>query len=321
MDEKLVNAARDIHLPAYLSQALGLRYEQRGSSYMFSSPFREEGRPSLHVSQKNGTWLWFDHGDPDRGGGDGIALLTRMGYSFTDSVTELARFEGTIEEPEGKPSKPPKDSNEKKMDARKVYLACLPDHKIVERYFDTDNGLLHHPEMECRVVGSDALRYLKKLGYTKLAREFGENRYIAIPCPNRKYLKSLEFREMTSGSSGRRVIGEKTLWFLEQGSDLLITESVLDCLAGEILLWESHDDLSLLALNGVGQARKVEQFVEYKKPARALLALDNDDPGRRAEEIIRQILQKQSIPFESVEFSEKDLHRELRMQNEKTGDK
>lgn len=324
MDKEVLGYARTVNLPAFLESEFGLRPAGvRGNERFYLSLFRHENSPSLHVSRKNGIWVWFDHGSAERSGGDAIELLRRMGYSFAEAVEKLAGFNGfsviggARREKSMQPSRPPVSSIEKetvlveKMEkvfyVRDVYAGLPEPGRVVKRYF-LDRGLAYYPE-----IGA------------KLFVDFKNSvKYVAFPVPFPPTMRGMELREaipvsmeMSPGfKKKRKCYGLKSLWVLRRyGERMLIAESILDALAGEKLF--GLRDATLVALNGIGQAREVEVLLRgiRPRPKEVLVVVDNDGPGREAAEIIRGILASRRIKTTCPTLLEKDPLRELLRKN------
>lgn len=311
IDEEKLKHARTVNLPAFLEEEMGLTpVAIEGSGRFYLSPLGSEKTPSFHVSYKDGVWLWFDHRTAEKAGGDGIALLRRLGYSFKESVERLVGFSGyrdgacatqvkrmqqsrdiSKDNLEGKTVK-----LEKALYAREFY-ARLPDSgSTVERYF-TDRGLAYHPEIGARL-------YVDFKNSTK---------YLATPAPYPSEIRGIELREhfpahmelSADFRKKRKCYGVKSLWvFKRDQSRLLVTESILDAIAGEKLF--SMPEATLVALNGVGQAAEIERLLKYVTPKEVFVALDNDDSGREAGKIIKRILEKNGVNAVFPEFNGKD---------------
>jgi hypothetical protein len=121
------------------------------------------------------------------------------------------------------------------------------------------------------------------------------------------------------GGSSRKTWGRKALWLLRRNlRRVLVAESVLDALSGEVLLGD--DSITLCSLNGVCNLGQLEDlFVRYG-PKEVILALDTDEPGRKATREAVEIAERHSVPV--VEFTGrldaggKDLHRLLMLKEE-----
>jgi len=308
IDENALDLARTVDLPSFLEMELGLTpvtFDGNGRFYL--SPFGEEKTPSLHVSYRDGVWLWFDHRSALRTGGDAIALLRRLGYSFSDSVARLSRFNGWYDrggitrKKLMEPSNNRKEESsagklEKALYAREVH-ARLPDSGSTVKSYFTDRGLAYYPEIEARL-------FVDFKHSTK---------YITIPVPYPSDLRGLELREYFPASmemsadfrKKRKCYGIKSLWVYKRNPRrLLVTESVLDALAGENLF--DLQDATLVALNGVGQAAEIERLLKCVKPEEAFVAVDNDGPGCEAGRIIKGILERNRVRGIFPEFNGKD---------------
>jgi len=311
IDEEKLKHARTVNLPAFLEAEMGLKpVAIEGSGRFYLSPLGSEKTPSFHVSYKDGVWLWFDHRTAEKAGGDGIALLRRLGYSFKESVERLAGFSGyhnvtVATQIKGIPQCDTQKEKsfdgkavklEKALYAREFY-ARLPDSgSTVERYF-IDRGLAYHPEIGARL-------FVDFKNSTK---------YLATPVPYPSEIRGVELREhfpahmelAVDFRKKRKCYGVKSLWvFKRDQRRLLVTESILDAIAGEKLF--SMPEATLVALNGVGQAADIERLLKYVTPEEVFVALDNDDSGREAGRIIKRILEKNRVKAVFPEFDGKD---------------
>jgi DNA primase len=93
----------------------------------------------------------------------------------------------------------------------------------------------------------------------------------------------------------------------------LVTESILDSLAGDIYF--GRPSLSLCALNGIPNVKWLERIVDTYSPCKMLLALDNDSAGKEATEKAKEILKGKKVKIEMVKdhikAGVKDLHKLL----------
>jgi len=170
-------------------------------------------------------------------------------------------------------------------------------HKMeaVRNYF-LRRGVRYYPKMKCL--------------YVKDSKE--KRVYVGIPVPFPLKMRGLELREVDGDS--RKTWGRKTLWLLRRNPRrVLVTESVLDALAGELVIGD--DSITLCSLNGVCNADQLgDLFVQYR-PREVILALDADEPGRKAAQEAIEIAKRHLVPV--VEFTDhldagvKDLHKLL----------
>ena len=96
---------------------------------------------------------------------------------------------------------------------------------------------------------------------------------------------------------------------------MLVTESIIDCLAGDQLFGPSF---TLCALNGLGQAQKLLSYVQRLHSKIVYLALDNDpeeDKGPRVQKELVESLTTHGVHTIEVQVhhhaKKKDLHRLL----------
>ncbi|HOD98628.1 MAG TPA: CHC2 zinc finger domain-containing protein [Syntrophales bacterium] len=295
-----VEEARRVNL-AHLIESLG--YKPRWFSAekaMFSSPLREEKTPSFTVSYFKGRWGWKDWGTGDSG--DTISFVQAYyGLSFIEAVRKLNG--GTYSSiPSSAP--PPSARSEydedkikfvRKLHSDRTSLMSEKERLIIRLYFE-DKGVAFYPEMA--VVTYHSFRDKKS--------------FVAIPMPHARCIKGLECREI--GGTDRKTLGNKTLWFLSRkSSKVLVTESILDALAGEIVL--SDNSLSLLSINGVGNVGKLDGVLAKLRPKEVLLALDNDHPGREAQKTAVRIASRYADRVIEIDHhvraGAKDLHKLL----------
>lgn len=272
------------------------RGQKEGTCVKFFSPFREEKNPSFAV-YPDGKWFDFGLGE----GGDAISFAMKYwNLPFKEAVEKLMELNGAIRiAPERENETPPRrDRRETKRRAEALYrkLVETSDPVKVEGYF-RGKGVNYHHE-----IGAVLFPSVKQA-----------STYVAIPCPYREKVLGLECRKIEGGGLGRLTLFGKPLWLLKRNlSTMLITESILDSLAGEIIL--NNQDLTLVALNGVGNKRKVPGMVKKYSPRIVLLALDADDVGQRTQnEITQSIRSLTQIRYvnDHIKAGVKDLHRLL----------
>lgn len=325
IDKRDLELARKVDLPAFLESELGLIPDGReGPGRFYNSPFRRENVSSLHVSYRDGIWVWYDHGSVERCGGDAIELLRKLGHSFPEAVERLARFNGGYHRTfpgracpecnEGSlPANPAASRKEKKLEgkqerilyAREFYSRLPESENAVKKYFFS-RRLIYHPEIGCRMFVDFK----------------NSTRCLVFPVPTPFSMTGVELREMVPAEKEiapgfkkkRKSYGVKSLWVFRRNPErILVTESIMDGLAGEVLLDEP--EITLVSLNGVGQALMVEDLLKELRPEEALVALDRDRPGREAEAAVRKLLLKHSVKVALPEFSGKDLLREHLIKN------
>lgn len=325
MERETIDKAKNVNFPSYLEVIIGARpgSRSRDGSIMYYSPFREESSASMHVTFEDGIWKWFDHGS-SRGGGDAIDfVLLYRGVSFKDAVKELLSFNGeslnvaidrtySIKKQATEYKRTKDMKNIAKMIRGKKFFARLPQNDNSVRKYFQDRGLMYYQEMGCRI-------------YTSFKDHCN---FVVIPLPNIENLRGVELREMCSvekelqvGSDKKRKnFGTKTLWVLKRDlSKMLITESILDALAGELVIGDPT--MTLVSLNGVGQVSQLEDLFSVIRPDEVILCTDNDFPGQDARMIAEQIMKEKNIRYSIYETKEKDLFREFQLKNNKGEEK
>jgi len=293
----LILAARAANLCELVQQLTGQAPRRIGGGrFMFFSPLREEKNPSFTVSYHGGRWWWRDWGTNESG--DVISFVEKyLDCSFKEAVQYITGEEWSSPPLPPPPPPPPAALEEEKRDIQPFYewLKSHSLHREVEMYFKK-RGVDYHPEM----------------GAVVYTQKSSGHRYVATPCPSPMHILGLECREIEG--PGRITLGQKTLWWLPNKSDsVLVTESILDSLAGvEVLTFKKTP--SLLALNGVGNVNQLKSL-EQVRPQEVWLALDADEPGRsaqrRAVEIVKSLGAKVVEVDIHLRCGVKDLHKVL----------
>jgi hypothetical protein len=308
MDRDIIEKAKRVNLSQYIEIVLGLAPHRRyKDSVFYFSPFRVETEASLHLTYKDGIWLWYDFGSGHHRGDTIEFVKMYRDCSFKEAVEELLQFSGeslavSVFHGKSKPEKPSIGSRKLRniIKARNTYARLMSNDVLISKYF-TERGLRFHEEMGCKI-------------YTDFK---DHTNYVAVPLPNVKNLRGLELREICSldreleiGSKKRKNHGSKTLWVLKRDtSRLLLTESVLDALAGEVLL--DDEQISLAALNGVGQVNQLKTMILSLRPREMIVSMDNDRAGQDALQTIQKTLEDFNIAYKVLETETKDLFREL----------
>ncbi|RMF99516.1 MAG: hypothetical protein D6726_12855, partial [Nitrospirae bacterium] len=244
-------------------------------------------------------------------GGDIISLVQKIeGVDFLEAIAYLEN--DCIEPaPKRETKKKPEVPYPKAKEAETFYRAIkrTSNDVFVARFFK-QKGLNIHP-----TIG--AVEYKAMSG----------QHYIAIPCPTKDRVFGLECRGVNDdgtdtyrdGQKVRKTTGHKLPWvFKRKGSSCLITESIIDALAGEIYF---GFDGTLIALNGVGNIKFLPTICEKNAFEIVYLALDNDQAGQDAQRKAVSIL-KNTVKVEIItdhhEAGVKDLHKllELRLGGE-----
>jgi len=324
MNREAIEQAKRINLISFLEH-LGFRPSwQSGERAMFFSPLREEKNPSFYVQRFDGCWIWKDWGTGEKG--DIINFVELYyGIDFAEAVRRLdplqtATGRGVLPLRGRRPlrgQRPPEDLRISqspktcKRDSREVVSwvrefyrkgVKMNVHKmeVVRGYF-LRRGVRYYPEMKCILVNDWKEKKL----------------YVGIPAPFPLKMRGLELREI--GGDSRKTWGRKTLWLLKRNLQrVLVTESVLDALSGELLLGD--DSITLCSLNGVCNVGQLGYlFIQYR-PREVVMALDSDEPGRKATQEAIEIARCHLAPV--VEFTDhlnagvKDLHKLLMLKEE-----
>ena len=251
---------------------------------MIFCPFHNDTKPSCWVKGTH----FYCFGCSEHG--DAINFIMKVKhYTFQEAKTFLSR--GLKEVTEIPVSI--KDKRKKKIQwTREIYQYLYPlrNEKVIVDYFEK-NRVIYHPEMRC-------LTYTDKDNIL----------YVGIPMPVPERLIGVECRSVEGHL--RKSFGAKTLWVLPKDTrKFLITESVMDSLAGERLLQDKN--LSLCSINGTGNANKIRYLIEQYKVKVLQFALDNDRAGKEALDICIGICEESNTYWNLCNFTGKDLHKKI----------
>jgi hypothetical protein len=290
---------KQLDLNRFVQDQLGLKPKGRsGSITYYLSPLREESKPSFTVEFYRGEWRWRDWGGDEADRGDIIELVERV-YSvdFPEALRILLSREYPAEYYKRESEIDKRDRDAKIAYAGRLYARLLKVNNIdaVSAYF-RERGVTYHFPMGCA-----------------LHNDFREKKvYLCTPVPTPWDLTALECRELKG--DGKKTLGAGGLWFLKRDPKrVLITESILDSLAGEVVLEDK--EISLCALNSAAYVNQLGEFLKRHDPDEVWLATDNDKPGiaarDRAVETISRTRAQIVLVEDHFKAGVKDLHKLL----------
>lgn len=258
--------ARRIDLIQYLTQRGHRAASGRHPKALFHSPLRTDVHPSFSVSCVDGVWKWYDFGTGDHG--DGIDLVQQLhGVSFQHAVQLLLDREAS--------TTPPPASRAVGVPVRltrHIYQTALAAMTAERQYLLTEYFLRRQ------------LPYPAAIGAVYLERMIDETGTmvpfvgIPLPSPHLSLLRGIECRALEDRAlpkdRRRRTVGEKSVWVVRRPTDrVLVTESILDCLAGDLMLQQR---LSLVSINSIRNVDQLIPCMRQLRPRTIYLALDND---------------------------------------------
>lgn len=302
MDESIILNVRQMPIIGYL-KTLGLKGTYKNGKWTCCSPLRDEKNPSFSVHvEKN---VWYDYGLWE--GGDLIKLVMRLnGFTFKKAIGHLVGF--NIDENVNDEAPTQEALKEVKTEVPPDKGQSVRGRKTVERYFQA-LGLPYYPEM-----GAFPLSYR------------GKN-FIGIPVSTPADRQGVECRGFTMTPQGiipnrksRFCLGNKTPWLLRRDPErYLVTESVNDSLAGEIILGDN--ERSLIGLTGAGLRKRLTEYIPQGSDV--LLGMDNDGMendriGQLMEEDAAELLRRHNCYVSHVthhiKAGVKDLYRLLQFE-------
>jgi len=262
--EELILRARRQSIVGYL-KALGIKGKNENGRFICCSPLRGETTASFSVSlEKN---LWYDFGAGF--GGDLITLIEKLnGYDFKKAVRYIEGLDISGADDDDEESAVSLSSH------KEVKTEVPPDtgqskkgRLTVEKYFKA-LGLPYYPRIEAF-----------PLSYKKPNSTSPSRNYIGFPVPTPAERFGIECRGFDITSQGitprhrRMNLGRKMPWILMRDPErFLVTESITDSLAGEVIL--GNTQISLVALNGTGNVKYLPNYIH--NGSEVLLGMDND---------------------------------------------
>jgi hypothetical protein len=148
-------------------------------------------------------------------------------------------------------------------------MSKIRNIQCIRNYFES-KGVSYYPSMSCICYYS-----------------FRDKRYyIGIPVPFPEKIRGLEYRELRG--ERKKTLGRKTLWVLKRDtSRVLVAESILDALAGEVVL--NDDKITLCSTNGICNMEKIGKLLDQHMPKKIFFALDNGDPAQKVQQRILRL--------------------------------
>ena len=290
---------KQLDLNRFIREHLGLELKNRsGTISYYLSPLRAETKPSFTVEYYKGEWRWRDWGGDEADRGDIIELVEKVyNVEFKEALRMLLSSEFPAEYYKREAEVEKRDRKAKIAYANRLYprLLKLNNLSAITAYFQ-ERGVTYCFAMGCA-----------------LYNDFREKKvYLATPVPTPWNLTALECRELKGDA--KKTLGAGALWVLKRDPKrVLITESILDSLAGEIVLGDT--EISLCALNSAAYVNQLGHFLKEHDPEEVYLATDNDPAGMAARDKAVEIISRTRSTIVLVEdhfrAGVKDLHKLL----------
>ncbi|VDB01170.1 DNA primase, partial [Olavius algarvensis spirochete endosymbiont] len=303
--------------------SFGVKLEKKGSSWMGSCPFHEDKSPSLSVDQSKGLYHCFGCGES----GDVFNLVMRLRtLSFPEALDFLKDFASSACRGPGPKSSPDLQNRPSLKDVIAAYRRDLETSREAGSYLKS-RGLYHPGILGRQEVGfasgalegrisKDQRAALEEMGILNARGKEHFLGCITIP------LRSLQGEPV--GLYGRRIEKRGSLEHLymrgpHQGllnpktygvypERMILTESILDALSLMVLGFQNLDAL-------YGAKGLTETHIEALKGAgtrEVILALDNDEAGRRGALTIAERLRREGIRSRRIFPPLKDWNEYLR---------
>lgn len=264
--------ARSINLIEFLISRGHKPVSRRPHHADFHAPYREDRNPSFSVSQRpDGTWVWYDFGRNEHEGckqhGDIIDLVQLLDHvPFAEALNRILHNTVRSMAALSKPSTAPPTDKERISHAKKLYYAAkanmTPEREEELRSYFHKLALPYNQHLGAVWVrlGEDGIPYVA----------------FPLPTPNIHFMQGLMARALGEAPPSllRTARGLKGPWILKRGNaPILITESIVDCLAGDELFGPSF---TLCALNGLNTVERLQEYLKQLPSRIIYVALDND---------------------------------------------
>ena len=239
-------------------------HQSRADHALFRSPLREDRNPSFSVSLVGGHWNWYDLGRGTHG--DLIDLVMKH-----DNLSFIEALDKILGDPPAVMPVPvmtqPKLTNEDRTRlAKRVYFEAKskmsPEREDALRDYFALTRLPYYPHIGSVWLTIDNAPYI---GFP-------------LPSANLHFMTGMMCRALSEVPDNRRRLfrGNNTPWILKpRDAPVLITESITDCLAGDVLF---GNHFTLFALNGLRKPEEMLPYLERLQSRIIYLALDNDPP-------------------------------------------
>jgi len=314
-----------------LFASFGVDLTRKGKSYVGRCPWHEDRTPSLSVDREKGLYHCFGCGES----GDVVELVEKMkGVGFREALEYLGKEAGRLPAPAPKKpeTQPLAEEPEGHNEAGRLTLTTVVDYyhrrflesREAQGYLEARG--IRKPELYRRfrigyadgsfltVISNGQKRHLKELG---VLGERGQERFlkrIIFPIFNGSgEAVGLYGRSVQQGSKLKHLYlpGKHHGVFNRSAGrafeEILLTEGILDALS---LMELGIENVQAL----YGAAVLTDEHLQALKEDRVktmVLALDNDDAGRRATEELASRLLKEGFAVKKISPETKDWNQDL----------
>ncbi len=298
-----------------------------GGYYYLSSPLREDKNPSFVVfyGTKRNAWIYYDHGTG--WSGTLIDLWQEIyGLSYEEAVKELREiFNVNLLKKEK--LKVNSEFSLKEVEENKQKLKeNLLKLKEKNRFQALDYSELKEKlafkvlEVKNKVENEKLLAYLKERKIKKIPSWLKEIRFKSLS--KNKVYYGLAVENVSGAYHVRNPYGkyvvftafnqENTFSLIKKkkrNKKVIIVEGLFDALSVEQM--ENFKDFDIIILNSVNNVKKLLESKVLKKYETVILALDDDEAGKKAEEILLKNVETFASYIGKLKYSEKDINEVL----------
>jgi hypothetical protein len=259
-----------------------VKYRKNGNELWYTSPFRKEKTPSLHISRVHHfrlgwIWVWKDFGDI---GGNVIAFAMRY-YGIPDVPGVLKKLDELGIEPMG---------------------AGVPSPAPMLALLESKSADAAHPFTDVRIqplASPDLLEYLAGRGIdAALAEHYLQEVHYRF---EGKPFSALAFRndkggyEMRSTGWFKGALPPKTITLLHPeklpaSAAIAVFEGIIDYLSALTYYGKTEAETPVLILNSVVTEKAATQKIQSLGVRKVHLYLDRDETGKKLVECFREQL-------------------------------
>jgi hypothetical protein len=280
LPKDLVDRVKALDLVAVAGR-LGLSLRKEGPGYRCHATWRGDRHPSVRLYRVDGRWLWHDHGTGD--GGSLIDLVMRcQGLDFRSAVEWLAGDHSSSPSPPGSPES---GGEGKKAGVEITQTYERPSQSVVRALWT--HRRLTWEDLERFRAQVVRVRFVSGKEATKIAFAVVGGGY--------------ELKDVQPGGVSLTV-PPKGISVADPGRpEVLVAESVYDALAADRLC--PGTPRTLVSLNSTALAPRAVEYIRGQKGVRRVaLALDADEAGQRAAQVIEDGLSDLHIDIQTLRW-------------------
>lgn len=270
-----------------------------GQEYWYLSPFRNESKPSFHITFKGNIWVWKDFGhNGTKSGGHIIDFIQELkgldfkgALAFLRDVYQADLFERHPAKGRGQLSQHhflfQAHLNETKLQQEqklKLLKASPLQNKTIFQYLCN----------RC-IPASIATKYLQEVQYLNVAKN---KIYFAFGMKNEQ--GGYEIRAASDTYPFKSVLGKRNLTFIKGQSNtkhINVFEGMLDALSFIVFSGRDVCKEDMLIMHSTSTFQKAATFIQDRNYSMIKTYMDNDDTGQGATDKFIKLFDDRTIPL------------------------